>query len=73
MPVSFLALARTLLLITDILVPVTARLFLESQQYFIIASLNILNSQETSRVSADYFLGTFAIPYTYARNVLLFS
>ena len=73
MPVSFLALARTLSLITHILIPVTMRLFLESQQYFIIGSLKILTSYETSRVSADYFLSTFAITYDFARNVLFLT
>jgi len=57
MPVSFLALARTLLLITDIVVSRTMRLFLNSQQYFVIRSLKI-------------FIGTFAITYDFAKNVM---
>jgi hypothetical protein len=69
MPVSFLALARTLSLSTDILVSVTTRSFLDSLQYFLFRSLKILNSKEKLHVSALCYTSSFAITINFTRNV----
>ena len=71
MPVSFLALARTLLVSTDtdILVSVMLLLFLDSLQYFLLRQLMICNSEEKLRVSALFYTSAFSIMNDFAPNV----
>ena len=70
MPVSFLALARTLSLNSNLIVYVTTRSFLDSHSIFLFRSLKSLIYQEKSSVSTLFYTSTFAIMYDFARNFL---